>query len=132
MPEQSDAKQLIDGLPCTIKLPVKWNDYFDRSGPLPPCFDDLRRFPRFYLRSPAALQNCGAMPALQRAPGPCRIYIKDISRSSVAFIHSEQLYPRENLRVMFIDGKVRSAEVLRCRRHQDSCFEVVVKFVDGL
>ena len=70
------------------------------------------------------------MPALNRSTQPHRIYIKDVSRSSVAFLHSEQLYPRESLRITFIDGRVRRAEVYCCRRHQDNCFEVVVKFAD--
>ncbi len=95
MPEQLDANDVIAALPCAIKMPDNWGNFFARGGPLPPMGDDHRRFPRFYLRAPAALRYRSTLPALPRPDHECMIYLKDVSRTSIAFLHSEQLFPKE-------------------------------------
>jgi hypothetical protein len=124
MSVQSDAAELIGALPCTIELPDNWPDYFNRSGPMPTEPSDERRFPRFYLRCAAALNYRTTLPRLTRAPGAHRVYLKDISRSSVAFVHSEQLFPRESFEMLLVDGTHWFVTVVRCVKRHERCYEV--------
>ena len=91
-----------------------------------------RRFPRFYCRTQAALALKQSLPSCPRHDGTYRIYVKDISRSSISFLHYEQLFPRERADVLLSDGKVRSLKIARSRRLQDDCFEVVGHFMSIL
>src|SRR6266567_3561557 len=102
--EQPDAAELIAALPCAIELPDNWADYFTRLGPLPALPDDRRRFPRFFLRTAAALSYRSTLPGLTRPAEAHRVYLKDISRSSVSLVHSEQLFPRECFEMLLVDG----------------------------
>ncbi len=124
MSEQPDAADLIAALPCTIELPDNWTDYFTRSGPMPIEPKDERRHPRFYLRSAAALGYRSTLPCLTRPAGSHRIYLKDISRSSIAFVHSEQLFPREIFDVLLADGTQLFVAIVRCVKRHERCYEV--------
>jgi hypothetical protein len=124
MPEQPDAAELIAALPCEIDLPQNWADYFMRTGPLPRVQDDARRYPRFYLRTAAALSYRSTLPALPRSTKTERVYLKDISRSSVAFLHSKQLFPRERLEMLLADETHWFVSVVRCQRRQERCYEI--------
>jgi hypothetical protein len=124
MPHQTDAAQLIAELPCEVVLPERWADFFSRSGPVPAQAHDARRFPRFYLRTAAALNYRSTLPGLPRADAAYRVYLKDISRTSIAFVHSEQLFPRERMELLFADGTRWHVTVVRCQKRQNRCFEV--------
>ena len=68
------------------------------------------------------------LPGCPRQERNYRIFVKDISRSSIAFLHFEQLFPRERADVILFDGGVRSIEISRCRKLQSDCYEVVGHF----
>ena len=124
MPHEPDAAELIVGLPCAVELSENWADFFARTGPQVSIADDLRRFPRFYLRTAAALSYRPTLPGLPRPKTAYRVYLKDISRSSIAFLHSEQLFPRECHEMLLADGTHWFITVVRCQKRQDRCFEV--------
>ncbi|HEV2972449.1 MAG TPA: hypothetical protein VGY55_20930 [Pirellulales bacterium] len=124
MPEQSDAAELIAALPCAVELPQNRADYFARTGPLSAIHEDARRYPRFHLRTAAAISYRSTLPALPRSTKAERVYLKDISRSSVAFLHSEQLFPRERFEMLLADGTHWFVTVVRCLRRQDRCYEI--------
>jgi hypothetical protein len=56
----------------------------------------------------------------------------DLSRSGLRFLHGEQLFPLERMRVVLPDGKRRLIEVKWCRRVQDRCYEVGCTFTEPL
>ena len=122
MSHQSDAAQLIVELPCDIELPEHWSDYFGRTGPLQPTPDDARRYPRFYLRTAAALCYRSTLPALPRNETAHRVYLKDISRSSVGFLHSHQLFPRERMEMLLADGTHWFVTIIRCQKRHPRCY----------
>jgi hypothetical protein len=132
MPEQPAAADLIAALPCTIELPDNWTDYFTRSGPLLAVDEDGRRFARFYLRAAAALDYRSTLPRLTRPAGAHRVYLKDISRASVAFVHSEQLFPRECFEMLLVDGTRWFVTVVRCVRRHERCYEVAAMLTSKL
>lgn len=124
MSEQADAAELIALLPCEVELPENWSDYFSRSGPAPARGEDVRRFPRFYLRTGAALSYRTTLPSMHRPDVAYRVYLKDISRSSVAFVHSEQLFPCERMEMLLADGTHWFVTVVRCQKRHNRCYEV--------
>lgn len=129
MSNQPDVRQLISNLPCRVRLPENPEVFFARRGPLVSRYDDQRRFPRFFLRTEAALVVRACLPACPRSGDVYRIYVKDISRSSVAFLYHEQLFPRERADLLLSDGKLRPLQIVRCRRLQEECYEVVGHFI---
>ncbi len=128
MPDGHDAARLIAGLKSSLALPDDWTDFFQKQGAIGTCWEDMRQFPRFYFRSPAAIEIEPSLPALRRTGPPERVYVKDISRAAVAILHGVQLFPGERLRLTLIDGVQRSTIVTRCRRIQANCYEVAARF----
>ena len=124
---------LLDSLPCEIELPAKWEDYFDKTGLLATGPEDKRRCPRFYLRAFAALETRQTFPALARPHQWHRVYTKDVSRGGLCFLHSEQLFPRERMRILMgPEGQQHAIAITRCTRIQDHCFEIGARFVQSL
>jgi hypothetical protein len=131
MPEKPDVQELIRRLPCNVRLPGEWDDFFEQTGPMPKDYDDQRRFPRFYCRTEGALLCRPSLPSIPREQKCHRVYVKDISRSSVGFLHGEQLFPCEQLRVVLPDGVKRRVEVVRCRKLSEQCYDTAAKFTDA-
>ena len=52
-----------------------------------------------------------------------QVMTRDISRSGIAFLHSEQLFPGERVSLWLPIGK-RSYVVERCVELNDHCFEI--------
>lgn len=130
MSVQRDPVQVIAALPGKVALPPQWSGFFDKRGAVPIQPDDQRRYPRFYFRTVAGLTYVPSLPNLARPTESQRVLVKDISRGSAAFLHSEQLFPRELVKLLLIDGVERLLEVTRCRRIQADCFEVGAKFAN--
>lgn len=121
----------IDALPCAIEFPEGWGE--DGAGfALPsPTYADQRQYPRFVCRGMqgrAALEYRQTLPAIDRTHQVCRVYLMDLSRSGIRFLHSEPLYPRERMRIILSDGKRRGIEVQWCRRIQQGCYSIGTRF----
>lgn len=104
--DESGRLRLADAitqLECKIELPDTWHDFFDQVGPTGSDPTERRQFPRWKNRSLAGLLHCETFPVIPRNRQWFPIYLKDVSRGGVAFIHSEQLYPLERMRLLFID-----------------------------
>ena len=132
------ARNLAEKFDCKIKLPESWTGYFNETGPLTCGPGDRRQFSRIKFRSPAVLEYLQTFPIMPRERRHYLVYLKDYSRSGVAFIHHEQLYPSERMRLMIPPDKVVAMhgqkdgiiEVVRCIRIQDCCFEIGASFVE--
>lgn len=140
--DESERLQLADAvtkLDCEIKLPEALHDFFKCSGLTQSSIADNRRSARWQNRVVAGLLYRTMFPVLPRSEGWHPIYIKDVSRSGAAFMHSEQLYPLERMRILMIDDRssrllrnecLRTIEVIRCRRVESNCFEIGSCFVE--
>ncbi len=126
------AGETLEDLACRVELPPVWEDFFEKTGALPSGADDKRRHPRHYLRTYAAVGYHQTFSSVPRRQAWHKVYTKDVSRSGLAFLHSEQLFPRERLEILLPDGRTCFIEVARCHRIQDRCFEVGARFVDKL
>ena len=128
--------EVVERLNCDVRLPDSWGDFFSESGPLPP--DSRRQYARWRIRGYAALQYHQTAPALVRSPCWHRVFVKDISRGGIGFLHSEQLFPLEQMRIILPDTRLERLlpnrlesvlEVTRCLRIQKNCYEVGARFV---
>lgn len=133
----------VQQLPCDVDLPREWDDFFHRpeTRPLWMVPVDKRRHERRYLRAVAGLQYRQTAPVLHRPMQWLRVYMTNLSRSGIMFLHAEQLFPRERMRMVLPDPRVREfvddpensiIEVVRCHRIQDRCFEIGAEFVDEI
>jgi hypothetical protein len=107
------------------------DDFFDRTGPLPTNFDDVRRFARFYFRSCAEavihplVKRSGFEPA-QRFVLTC-----DLSRTGLRLLHNEQLFPGQRVDVMLNGQPARAMEVVWCKRIAPKRYAVGCRFTAG-
>ena len=97
------------------------HEFFDKSGPLPTAWNEVRRFPRFYLRT-IAKARVFPPQAVPGEPRECRILTCDLSRGGLAFLYRSLLFPGQRIDVILHDGTERSLEVLWCRRIGDGCY----------
>lgn len=114
---------------CDVELPAVWENFFEQSGVMPTFDGDGRRFPRFYARRQAALEHRPTLPAKPRARTWRGVYLKNVSRQGLGFLHSEQLFPSERMRIMLSDDLLREIEVIHCRRIRRRCYEIGARFV---
>lgn len=121
---RDDLAALLKALPCRIVVPAGWKKDFARRGDLPTAFhDDTRRFARAACPAAAILEIESTLPAFPRDQEPHSILLKDISRQGVAFLHHEQLFPRERVQLLLPNGRLTYV-VCRCLRHNERCFEI--------
>jgi hypothetical protein len=130
---------LISDLRCEIELPPCMSEFFDIPHSEVVMADDRRRYKRWNCRTVGALECRQTFTKLRRLPSWHQVFIKDVSLGGLAFLHSEQLFPLEQMRILLPeitikplskDHRKRIVEVLRCRKCGNRCFEIGAKFVD--
>jgi hypothetical protein len=128
----------ITRMKCEINLPESWGEFLCQSGLTGSGESDRRQFSRWRNPTLAGLLHCETFPVIPRDQQWHPIYIKDLSFSGAVFINSEQLYPLEQMRLLFVDDVssrllrkdcFRTIEVVRCKRVQANCYEVAARFV---
>ena len=122
------VRQFIAELRCDVTLPLKYGDFFDQSGRIPSRSSDNRRYPRFYFRTMAGINftdvTCSRAEQFEQAT-----YIKDLSRSGLAFLHNWRLEPGMIVRFLLPNGIIRNVAVLRSKQVNYECFEIAGEFV---
>jgi hypothetical protein len=118
-----ELNEALDALPFHVVLPPEWKDYFTRRGPLPSQKDENRRYVRSYFRMQARMDLTQTLPLIPRAREQHIVLMKDVSRQGAGFLHSAQLFPGERVRLWLPTG-CREYSVVRCARHNDSCYEI--------
>jgi hypothetical protein len=139
--DESKSSRVVDAirkLECEIELPPSWADFFDQSGLVPSEEAERRKSARWKTRALAGLHHRQSFPAIPRSERWYQVYLKDISREGAAFLHAKQLFPRERMRLLFIDDVSKkllhnecllTIEVVRCRFIHRNCFEIGAMFV---
>ena len=122
--------EIVGPLKCDVELPSSWKSNLDRTKPFPTWPGDKRRFRRYHFGDYAALQYCQTFPALHRPNTWYRIITKDVSRGGLSFLHGEQLFPRERMRVVFPEQGLVTIEIVWCARLEERCFQSGSRFVE--
>lgn len=108
------VEQLLDICPCKVALPSGWDRFFDERGLVRAEYSDRRRFPRVMIREQALLQVGKVLNG---------IYTSDVSHGGISFLHCEQLYPGDEVRIWRRCGAELKLVVARCLRHGPHCYE---------
>ena len=124
-------KQPLEALPCRIVLPTAWKDFFNQRGPLlmQGSGKDIRRFVRSHFPVRVLMELDSTLPVIPRRREEHVVLMKNISREGAAFLHCSQLYPGERVQLSLPTG-TRRYTVLRCLRHNDSCYEIGARLAD--
>lgn len=109
--------------PLQVQLPPSLSGFFTESGYTPTTFAEHRTNARLRVRSEAVLTSLYAPPFVKRAGQALRILVKDMSRSGIGILTPHQLWPTERFGVELYSRWIE-AEVVRCRKLGDKCFEV--------
>ncbi len=132
------ARSVTERLECRVRLPESWTDFFDQNGWSASGEGDRRQFPRLKFRAPAVLEYCQTLPHVSREVQRYAVFLKDVSRGGVAFLHFEQIFPLERMRLIMPYDQTRELvgrtdrlfEVVRCVRVQAHCFEVGARLIE--
>lgn len=119
----------VGTLEFSLQLPQPAAEYFAVCGELPSIADEQRRYIRRHLRVTAALHYRRSLPELRRESCWFKVLVRDVHRKGISFLHSEQLFPTEQMLLVLLDGKRRKIEVMRCNRLGDHCYTVGADFV---
>ena len=129
----------IGNLRCEIQIPSCLSGFFDIPQSEPVMADDRRRYKRWNCRNVGALECRQTLAHVKRTQGWSRIFLKDVSLGGLAFLHSEQLFPLEQMRILLPEKvlkplaethRKRIVEVVRCRKHGNRCYEIGAMYVD--
>jgi hypothetical protein len=120
--------KLLAAIPGQLEVAPGLQDYLAKRGPLAPVANDLRRFPRFFYPASALMSSEQTLPALPRDIGRSVVLTKDLSRTGIALLHTEQFYPGEVLKLWLPCGE-KQLIVVRCKQQAESCFEAAGFFV---
>ncbi len=124
------AEQLTECRDCPVLLPPSVQDGAKSLGTASVIDDDQRRFPRRYVRGCAILEYGQTFPGLPRDRAQFKVCARDLSRGGISFYHSGQLYPKERLKITFLNGAAATIEIIRCLRHPNGCFEIGARFAE--
>ena len=102
-------------------------EFFNKAGPLPVSFDDVRRFPRFYFRTvaEATIHPIGK----SQQPSQCFLLTRDLSRSGLSLLHNAQLFPGQRLEITLNGQEPRLVTVVWCKRQSLGNYLIGCKFV---
>jgi PilZ domain-containing protein len=98
----------------------------DTSAPIPNA-NERRRFPRHQLRQRAVMDLRQTLPCIERVRAFHCIYVRDISRTGIGFLHADELFPGEECRLCLPQKELR-VNVVLCRRKGPNCFVIGAEF----
>ena len=124
-------KKLILSTECKITLPTEWSHFFEERDFAQPYQEDGRRFLRRNFRTECILELKQSIVTISRRHQYYHVYTKDLSRSGIGILHSQQLFPGERAQLWLPTAKM-SVCVARCYKHNSSCYEIGVRFGDGV
>ncbi len=116
-----------------VILPDNLKAFFYESGYLPTTAEEARTNARLRVRSigdilmmrTPSILRLGLMERGRRAG---KVLIKDLSRTGIAVLYHQQIYPAEQFQVRF-QGRLINAVTVRCRRLGEKCYETGARII---
>jgi hypothetical protein len=96
--------------------------FMDKEGPVQAESFDRRQFRRFYYPRRIVMERHGELFC---------VYTKEISRCAVVLLHAEQIFLWEEVRIFLPNGITLLAEIRRCHRLQENCYERGAQILDS-
>ncbi len=107
------------------------HEFLAKSGMLPGHWNEIRRFPRFYLRGCADAWMYPPRGARDGEPVFARVLTCDVSRGGLGIVAPVLLYPEQRLSVRVAAGLEYQLKVIWCRRVSADRFAAGCSFVEG-
>lgn len=120
---QRELGRLLSTLPCDVQIPSAWGDFLGERGLASPTHGDRRHRLRRRLRIKALLEVKQTLVQVERKHERYIVYSYDVSREGMAFVHTEQMFPREECLLWLPHAKV-PLTVTRCQRYNSRCYVV--------
>lgn len=114
-------RQLIEGVPCRVRIPADWTHLVEDEGCAPARVADFRAGMRYRVCRRAVVEVRGGLPAFERTKGYFGAIVQDFSRHGMGILYHEQLFPEERLRILMPSMSLE-ARVVRCRRCGPDCY----------
>ena len=111
--------------PLQVVLPESLQHFFAERGYLATTSQEERTHARLNVRSIAHIHFPDRPAALHVTPlNETRgsILVKDLSKTGVAFLYHQQVFPGESFEV-FLNGRILYVTAVRCRRLGYRCYE---------
>ena len=70
------------------------------------------------------MQHQKQLPQLKRETNWQSVYVTNVSRDCLGFLHCEALYPGEQVGLFLLSGKKVNVDIVSCRRLHARCFEI--------
>lgn len=106
-----------------VKLPPEMSNFFNETGYVTMVINEQRANARLRVRCQSVIESTYTPPFLNRTEKRAQVLVKDLSRSGIAILHHQQMYPAERFSMELHHRKLH-ATVVRCRKRGDSCFEI--------
>lgn len=105
------------------------DDIFPRPPVESSRWDEIRRFPRFPVRSEVEATIYPREGDTGQEPQTCNLMVRDLSRGGMNILHVDQLFPGQRIDVVLHNGTRRPVEVMWCRRLANRCYTIGCRFV---
>ena len=124
-----DLNMVLASLEDRIELsPAERLTYFRADASVPPSAEDEQRgYSRHQLRVRAVMDLVQTLPYIERERSFHCIYVRDISRTGIGFLHADELFPGEDCK-LWLPQKELHITVVHCRRKLARCYIVGARF----
>ncbi|MBI3863756.1 MAG: PilZ domain-containing protein [Planctomycetia bacterium] len=125
----NDLNRVLASLQDRIELSAAERlTYFRADTSEPPMYPDERRgYARRQLRVRAVMDLKQTLPTIDRKRAFHCIYLRDISRTGIGFLHADELFPGEECR-LWLPQKDVQVSIVNCRRKSASCYVIGARF----
>ncbi len=112
-----NLNRVLASLEDRIELSPAQRLIFFRAGTNmpPPTPDERRGFSRMPLRQKAVMDLRQSLPAIERERAFHCIYLRDISRTGIGFLHADELFPGEECQ-LWLPQRQLHVNIVLCRR----------------
>jgi hypothetical protein len=109
--------------PLQVILPPEMANFFAESGYCQTTFSECRNNARLRVRVESTLTFEYSPTFAKRQFKHTRVLVKDLSKTGIAVLVHHQMWPTEKFSLE-LHGRLIEADVVRCRKLGDCCFEV--------
>lgn len=119
---QQSLNRLLEHIPCQVVLPPDWEDVLARERRDEFQHRAERRFMRRSFEMHVILEVWQSLPTISREHQFGCVLARDLSRSGISFLHTQQFFPNERVLLWLPIGKTE-ARVARCVKRGPRCYE---------